>query len=660
METKNEANASSLERMGLLAQGRLILSIVRRNRGGVVPESLSRAVLGIAGAFARVEEDSERSGSVCVSYADLRAEGLDPEETADELIREGVAVDPLSDGGPRENTSDGRIRFSPFVIDRAGERIYFERRFVEEKELALAVARFCREPVRDPSGEQVTAFAAFQELDWKTGRADTAQDEAVAFALRHRFLVVTGGPGTGKTSTVARILALLLLGDPGLRIAGAAPTGKAAANLEESLLDSVRRMKGNPEVERVAALLDPKRIFTSTLDRLLIENPSPLPFDVLIVDECSMMDIDLASRLFASLDPKRTRLILLGDKDQLSAVGPGAVFADLSDSSGPVGPWVREFRTSHRFTPGSSVYRLSRAITPEGGGEADFEEVKSVLANSGDAAGGFRISWNPDTKARGGTRLTRGMQEWLRESFGFLLDRREASEATLRIGPYLKAVLDGQKLDPGLEAAAQDFWDRADGTRVLSAVRAGVNGTDAVNDYVGSAVREAGAAPAFSPHYPGRFIMVRRNDPALDLANGDVAIELPLPEEPDKGQELVAWFGNRKRVMRVGLLPEHETAYAITIHKSQGSAYTRLAVALPSGEAAKHGSRELLYTAVTRLTNRKETPGELTVFASEAAIGAAAGRRMRRTGGLSDRLREALAADPMKAASRSRSDDGFH
>ena len=121
METKNEANASSLERMGLLAQGRLILSIVRRNRGGVVPETLSRAVLGIAGAFARVEADSERSGSVCISYADLRAEGLEPEEKADELIREGVAVDPLSDGGPREKTSDGRIRFSPFVIDRAGE-----------------------------------------------------------------------------------------------------------------------------------------------------------------------------------------------------------------------------------------------------------------------------------------------------------------------------------------------------------------------------------------------------------------------------------------------------------------------------------------------------------------------------------------------------------
>ena len=617
---------------GFRGEAKLLIAAMKRN--GELPEGTEAALLQTMAAFAAVEENRETSGSVCVGFDDWEKAGVLSSAALTRILTDCRAAVPMERGSGNLAAAPGTpLTFAPFVIDEKGNRLYVQRRFAEEMRLARAVIEYPGAAAYTPGEKAKEAIARFTRADRKSGRSDPDHDAAVDLALRNRFTVITGGPGTGKTTVVARILAALLADNKDLVIAGAAPTGKAASNLDESILGAIRAMASDPMLEEYAERLSFADIQSKTIHRLILEPVNgkrlskdyPLPADILVVDECSMMDIDLADRLFSSLDPARTRLILLGDKDQLSAVGPGAVFSDLSDEKGALSSWISSFKSSHRFSMNSNIYRLSRAITPEDGSRAKVSRILRILRKGPETDTDNPIVWHEEQKLRYGALVTEELAEWLGREFGFVLEPGAAD--------HFPAV---PARDAGEDEALNAFWEKADAARVLAAVHAGANGADAVNEWMETRVRRAVKADPLAVHYPGRFIMVRRNDTALGLANGDVAVELP-----GEAGGIVAWFGNRRKALPAALLPEHETAYAITIHKSQGSSYPRLAVTLPDGNEGA-GSRELLYTAVTRLSNGRGGKGELTLFATEKAVKRAVTREVKRSGGLASRLTDFL------------------
>jgi exodeoxyribonuclease V alpha subunit len=435
--------------------------------------------------------------------------------------------------------------------------------------------------------------------------------------------LISGGPGTGKTTTVVALLASLLAAEPGLRIALAAPTGKAAARLIEALNSRAGSLPAELSARLPAQAHTVHRLLGVTPEpgRFRHHAANPLPVDVLVVDEASMLDLALATRLVEAVPPD-ARLILLGDKDQLAAVEAGAVFAELSASpalspacvarlaaltgtpAAAINPpatapgaladcvvWLTE---SHRFAGDSGIGRLA-ALIREGRGGAAVE----CLAG-GDPA------------------------------LGWLQDDPAAREA-MQIGyhPYLQALRAGNA-DPAALFAAFDAF------RVLCPLRDGPRGVEAVNERLTRWLRATLTHPLdpgpLSPWFPGRPVMVLRNDPTLGLFNGDIGLALP-----DAAGELQVHFpaaGGGWRALPPLRLPEHETALAMTVHKSQGSEFREVLVLLPE-QPVRVMSRELLYTAVTRARERA------TLAGPAAVIEAACATPTRRYSGLADRLTEA-------------------
>ena len=460
-----------------------------------------------------------------------------------------------------------------------------------------------------------------REPDW--------QRLAAALAVLRRFTVISGGPGTGKTRTVTSILALVA--EQGVaRIALTAPTGKAAARLSES----IKQAKTTLDLSEATRAAIPEQALT--LHRLLGVTPgraqprhhagNPLHLDLLVVDEASMVDLPLMARLADAL-PERTRLILLGDRDQLASVEAGAVLGDicgepdqrwsaeacrwLGEVSGngldsgleggerrpAIADSIAQLRKSYRFHERSGIGALARAV------------------NGGDGASARRV-------------LTEGGYDDL--ALHVADERRLAAliaeRAVTHYGEYLKAE--------SPEAALEAFGRY----RILCALREGPFGVHRANEAAERALRGAGLIPkrerGASPWYPGRPVMVTRNDYALALFNGDIGLILP---DPEADGVLRAFFppppGGDGAVRRLhpNRLPEVETVYAMTVHKSQGSEFDRLLLILPPADSPL-ASRELLYTGITRARRAVE------LCADPAALDQAARRRVHRASGLRLRL----------------------
>lgn len=479
----------------------------------------------------------------------------------------------------------------------------------------------------DPQPESAPA----QDIDW--------QKAAAALALRQRLVVLSGGPGTGKTTAVVNLLACLVEQQPGCRIALAAPTGKAAARMAEALRGRAQHLP--------AALRDQLPTEAFTVHRLLgtapgatvsaASAPTLLPIDVLIVDEASMLDLALATRLLEAL-PADARLVLLGDKDQLAAVESGAVFAELSadrrlsdaavreiaavcgvppatvsaatstsDTAPPALPdsvvWLQR---NFRFAAGTGIGRLAAEISA---GRAD-----DALATLRDPAQAPSLRW---------------------------LDDGGAGPA-----PTLQAIAEGYagyfaavRNDPTDAAAVAAAFSRY---RVLCALRSGPRGVEAINEHAGRlalAALDIGPPGTTLPAwYAGRPVMVLRNDYLLKLFNGDIGITLPGPDGA-----LVVHFpdaeGGWRRIVPARL-PPHQTAYAMTVHKSQGSEFDGVLVLLPE-HRSRVLTRELLYTGITRARER------VAVSASAEVLAATIAAATHRHSGLIARLRALQATAPV-------------
>ena len=528
---------------------------------------------------------------------------------------EALAASPVV-GGP-----DGEVR--PLVLEDGRLSLY--RLWAAERRVAEALRSRLGAAEVDADGLRPTVAALFPDA----GTGDRQALAAVG-ALRHRLAVVAGGPGTGKTTTVAKILALLLTAEPGLSVALAAPTGKASDRLGSSVS---QRVAGLPVADGVKGRIPTEAV---TLHRLLKYSPSrrrfmrsaedPVPADVVVVDETSMVDLALFDALLAALRPD-ARLVLLGDADQLPSVGAGAVFGDLCAAGagdavspgfaavcaglgveagevgdvGPLADAVVRLTVSHRFSEGSGIGALARALLRD-----DADAVRRVLT-SDDV---------PDVAVRSGPV---GPAVWA------------------HVEPHARRLCGATDKRGALDAVAA--------FRVLAPTRGGAGGVRALTAAVERGLAEAGLRPAFGDRwYHGRPVLVTTNDYDRDLYNGDVGVVwrrggAPVVLfEPARGDA----EAGAVREVPVGGLPEHETAWALTVHKAQGSEFGDVLFVLPAPPERERLTRALAYTAVTRST--EQTPGgppPLTVLGAPDVLAQAAGRTERRATGLTARLTEA-------------------
>ena len=470
----------------------------------------------------------------------------------------------------------------PLVLD--GDNLYLEHMFAAESKLARRLRQMARAATQD------RAVPRDDIERWLRGglHEDSAQALAAAkVAAQRRLCVVTGGPGTGKTTLAATLVALLVhfgLARP-RRIGLAAPTGKAAARLQESfraqLLDSGL-------IDKVPALSELTPV-AGTIHRLLNRRGPAL--DLLLVDECSMVDMPLMARLLGALSDG-VRLILLGDAEQLSSVEPGSVFSDLcaagDDADSPLAPCIVRLEKNYRFGPESGIGRLAAAV-----GRGEEDSAIAVLKD------------NSDT-------IWEGLA-------GIAAFEKLATETAAEWAAHM----------------ADSSRDRAfPARRVLCAHRHGPFGVARFNRLVERRLRELGVIDLSDPFYPGRPIIVTRNDQATNLSNGDTGVVI----RDSKGQRRV-WFpdlpsydaDDSRRLVSPSRLPEHESFFALTVHRAQGSEYDEV-VFVPGDPDSPVNTRELFYTAVTRARNK------VVVRASEDAIAAAMRRRTSRATGLPERL----------------------
>ncbi|RKU02103.1 exodeoxyribonuclease V subunit alpha [Burkholderia sp. Nafp2/4-1b] len=650
----------------------------------------------------------------------------------------------------------------PLIVDRH-DHLYLSRYFDYERRLADAlvtqagVAAPGDALAPDRLRDSLTRYfgPATGDVDW--------QRVAAIVALTGRVTIVSGGPGTGKTTTVVGVLACLLDAHPGLRIALAAPTGKAAQRMQEAL----HARAGDLPPDLAARLPDT----SYTLHRLLggggaagfrHHRDNPLPYDLIVVDEASMIDVALAAHLLDALAPG-ARLVLLGDKDQLAAVEAGAVFAELSarptftaaactriaqalgideaafvaalpvpdgeapdaiaapaspPASAPLPATAARKPAARRNVDTRQASLFDGEPQDEPVSPADVEppaaSVQSAAPVSADTdriSAGAGPAWiEPDelawldavelapfdsadaaepalastaTTQADATAAARPAPTpapladcvvWLERNYRFGLDSPIGRlSLAIRRGD-VQGALDALPSD---DAAAASFHDDAGDTlaastverlarrfgayldalrtalsepvpdplplfdalnrfRILCATRTGARGAEHVNALVAAHVRQAARVPlAVGAHwFTGRPIMVTRNDYALGLFNGDIGIALP-----DAQRVLRVWFrraDGTARAVSPAALPPHETAFALTVHKSQGSEFDEAALVLPAS-FGRVLTRELVYTAVTRARTRVQVIGPRRVLAQAVAT------RTQRDSGLAARVGEALA-----------------
>lgn len=549
-----------------------VARVVGRLGGETRPPVLLAVALAVRAA---------RSGSVCIDLAEQHL--IDPELPWPEPTawQQAVLDSPVT-GSISDRAEDGGAA-DPESTSRDGEGLplqfdlgllYLNRYRLQEADLTDDLVR--RWGLDPPLISPDLLQTSLSRLFARPSPEPDGQRLAAETAARTWTTFLTGGPGTGKTATIARILALLVAAHPGPvpRIALAAPTGKAAARLTEAIAEQLATMPTEDRTRLQTLRGGFGGPFTATtIHRLLGVLPENntrfrhhrrhhLPYDVVVVDECSMVSLTLLARLVEAVSDE-CRLVLLGDADQLSSVEAGAVFADLITAAQP-----GMVRLEHNWRFGSSIAELANAV------------------RCGDTDLALRLLAGPDPA----------------------IALRATASANETVGQVYRAAVAGDA-----EQALALMRDH----RVLCAHRSGQWGIQEWNRRIERLLIAAGMPSPWDQFYPGRQLLVTENDYALGLFNGDTGV---VVAESDGSPMAVFENGRRYRPARIRQV---QTAFAITVHRSQGSQFGRVTLVLPPPDSPLL-SRELLYTAITRAQLGVEIVGTPEAF--RAAVGRPAAR----------------------------------
>ncbi|MBK3438218.1 exodeoxyribonuclease V subunit alpha [Pseudomonas sp. MF7448] len=514
----------------------------------------------------------------------------------------------------------------PLVL--SGKRLYLRRYWTYERRIdsALRQRLAVQEAVSADLPQRLNGL--FDQpppdgvVDW--------QKLACALATRGAFSIVTGGPGTGKTTTVVRLLALLqapaVEQGTALRIRLAAPTGKAAARLTESISQQVRSLQV-PDAVREKIPTE-----VTTVHRLLGSRPGTrhfrhhagnlLPLDVLVVDEASMIDLEMMANLLDALPP-HARLVLLGDKDQLASVEAGAVLGDLCrdaeagwyspdtrqwlenvsgetlagsgleedlDTSHPLAQQVVMLRYSRRFGEGSGIGQLARWVNQQ-----NPEQARQLLDAGSHDLFCLHLKGEHD---RALERLVLDGQGSDAQGYRYYLNLLRTTR------PAAETPRDDSRWTDWARQLLQAF----DAFQLLCAVRKGPWGVEGLNQRITAALLKARLIDSDQQWYEGRPVLMTRNDYGLGLMNGDIGIALKLPESDGGPQVLRVAFPRNDgqggvRFVLPSRLNDVETVYAMTVHKSQGSEFAHTALILPDALNPVL-TKELIYTGITRAKDR--------------------------------------------------------
>jgi exodeoxyribonuclease V alpha subunit len=522
---------------------------------------------------------------------------------------------------------------TPLVLDESN-RLYLRRYWQYEKFISRFIQERATPFLQDLNVPKLGKDLKKLYQKHPSGKIDWQQVAAIAAATRS-FSVISGGPGTGKTTTVAKILALLIgqnSNNRQLRILLGAPTGKAASRLQQAITAAGLLQSGSSPLQAATLHRMLGYIPNSPYFRHNAENP--LAADIVVIDEASMIDLPLLAKLMLAV-PASARLILLGDRHQLASVQPGSVLGDICRSeimpnfssefceliaelsscsivpSSPSGtktvsPSLQdsfvELVQNYRFSPESGIAKLSMAVR-----EGDGDGALDIILKAEDGS----ITWSE-------------------------IPAPADFEKKLQSSPNISRFASMQQnLEP------DSCFNHLDSFRILCALRSGPFGMERVNtlleqqlvpqfhsDIRGDITAQFKGMKTFLPYRP---VMVTENDYNLQLFNGDVGLILP---DPENQQSVRAFFKGEDGILRglaPALLPGHETVFALTVHKSQGSEFNRVLLILPDRDSPLL-TRELLYTAITRSREKVEIWGRKSIFVS------AVKRRIKRTSGLAEAL----------------------
>jgi exodeoxyribonuclease V alpha subunit len=549
------------------------------------------------------------SGNICLDLAEAFG-ATDFEKVTAELKKTTVV------GAPGE--------YLPLILDTGG-RLYLYRYWKYETELAQLVQTMA---VDTPKLDMDLLQNGLERLFGPPGTEPDWQSIAAAAAVRSRFCVVSGGPGTGKTSTVVKIMALILEQAKGrpMRVALAAPTGKAAARLKDSLAGAGKRLEA---LTNVAGMLPDD---VSTIHRMLgvvsgssrfqYNKDNRLPYEAVVIDEASMVPLPLMAKVVSALAPG-ARLILLGDRDQLASVEAGAVLGDMCDTG-----------HAHGFTAAFKTFMssIARAFLPDDSGEKRYVPLTDsvvILRKN------YRFSSNSGigavSRAINEGNAEAALESFRSEKFSDVLLSETPLEDTFQkaleqvviagYGDYLAYT------EPG---AVLEHFDRF---RVLCAMRQGSYGVEGVNRSVERILAHKGLIKPHQQWYHGRPVMVSVNDYTVKLFNGDIGIALADSESVTGLSVYFPSTGGAPRKVSSHKIPAHETVFAMTVHKSQGSEFDRVLVIMPPFDN-RILTRELLYTGLTRARSCAE------LWCSERMFVATVERKIERRSGLRQALWE--------------------
>ena len=471
------------------------------------------------------------------------------------------------------------LKVAPCVYDEQGLALY--RYWHLEQRLAEQICRLKQQLIQPVSCDDY--------LDLLT---DPHQQAALQMVARQSLSIITGGPGTGKTYTLARIIAVLSQAIPHIRVAMAAPTGKAAQRMQEALQNSFN----DPKLFESGLVSEELRNQgTQTIHRLLgmghsqtprFNQKQPLPYDVIVVDEASMLDLNLATLLFEAV-PESCRIILLGDANQLASVDVGAVLADLQQIQALADNRV-QLQTSRRFAEGALIGQVAK-----------FIQAQSYQQDHVEVLQRFEVDIVQVSELKP-ILLQRDMPDVVQ--LEYLPEGNHAEveiyyqKLMLGFQGYVQSLKNYLKEERSIEQV-QNVVKAFDDYRILTAVRHGPFGLQQLNQYAQRWLQQQLSIVTLGGWYVGRPVMMTYNDYQLGISNGDIGLCFEHRTQP---QQFEVYFPSLNKWVAANRLPKSiQSAFALTIHKSQGSEFTHTAVVLD--QAAKNLlSQELIYTAITR------------------------------------------------------------